>query len=265
MGIRFEEISTELTLPPFIRKIMILKSEENASHTQVLTKSPFCYLSYTRGNKPKISINPSCDADIQIVGPKCSSDISIEYAGEFEQLLIEFTLFGFYEVFQKSPKKFVNQCVDYSVFCDMDFSIDKNSSMLNVAYSIIRKLSELYISSVPEYAKKSQKIIDEMSFSPNLPNQMELPTGDRNLRRVFNHYAGITPKKYHQILRLQKIVRQLFVSDASAKESLNVTEFTDFPHLIKFFILHTGSTPRRFKNCSDLMPLKKQYFLTKPS
>lgn len=69
----------------------------------------------------------------------------------------------------------------------------------------------------------------------------------RTLERQFNHYLGVSPKKYQQIQRIQACILHLY--NYKAPFSWVETQedaFFDQSHYIREFKQFTGTTPKRF-------------------
>jgi AraC-like DNA-binding protein len=68
-----------------------------------------------------------------------------------------------------------------------------------------------------------------------------------HLCRAFRHHLGITPKAYHDELRLGQVCERLLNSAASIKEIAADAGFSDVSHFGKFFKARRGVTPGEFR------------------
>ncbi|HEX2950391.1 MAG TPA: AraC family transcriptional regulator [Armatimonadota bacterium] len=78
----------------------------------------------------------------------------------------------------------------------------------------------------------------------------ELGVTPEHLCRAFRAQHGVTPKGYHDELRLGWICERLLNSPATIKEIALAAGFTDLSHFTKFFKKHRGVTPGDFRRHS---------------
>jgi hypothetical protein len=69
----------------------------------------------------------------------------------------------------------------------------------------------------------------------------------RHLRRIFNHYIGISPKKFSKIVRFQSVLRSMISnSDTLSKDRYLDFGYFDQSHFIHEFKSLSGVTPKLF-------------------
>lgn len=69
---------------------------------------------------------------------------------------------------------------------------------------------------------------------------------ERSLQRIFRHHVGLSPKKYAEIVRLEKSIA-LFGHGWSMAEVCHEAGFYDQPHFIRSFRQYTGLSPSEFE------------------
>ncbi|MDQ8179624.1 AraC family transcriptional regulator [Pelagicoccus sp. SDUM812005] len=92
-------------------------------------------------------------------------------------------------------------------------------------------------------------LMRQRSDAPLCPEELaaELKTGYTYFRRMFRKYTGISPKRYHSQLRLQRVKRQLRDSSSSVSEIADKFGFASPFHLSNWFKKETGLSPRNWR------------------
>lgn len=92
-------------------------------------------------------------------------------------------------------------------------------------------------------------LMRERSGGPLYPEDLaaELNTGYTYFRRMFRKYTGISPKRYHSQLRLQRVKRLLRDSSSSVSEIADRFGFASPFHLSNWFKRETGLSPRDWR------------------
>lgn len=92
-------------------------------------------------------------------------------------------------------------------------------------------------------------LMRQRSGGPLCPEELaaELNTGYTYFRRMFRKYTGISPKRYHSQLRLQRVKRLLRDSGSSITEIADKFGFASPFHLSNWFKKETGLSPRDWR------------------
>ncbi len=92
-------------------------------------------------------------------------------------------------------------------------------------------------------------LMRQRSGGPLCPEELaaELNTGYTYFRRMFRKYTGISPKRYHSQLRLQRVKRLLRDSSSSVSEIADKFGFASPFHLSNWFKKETGLSPRDWR------------------
>ncbi|MDQ8188317.1 AraC family transcriptional regulator [Pelagicoccus sp. SDUM812002] len=92
-------------------------------------------------------------------------------------------------------------------------------------------------------------LMRQRSEGPLCPEELaaELNTGYTYFRRMFRKYTGISPKRYHSQLRLQRIKRLLRDGSSSVSEIADKFGFASPFHLSNWFKKETGLSPRDWR------------------
>jgi AraC-like DNA-binding protein len=70
---------------------------------------------------------------------------------------------------------------------------------------------------------------------------------ERQFRRLFESWYGVSPKRYQRAVRVDRVLRQLHAKPWEADDfAAFPNAFADQPHAIREFKLHTGLTPRQY-------------------
>ncbi len=95
-------------------------------------------------------------------------------------------------------------------------------------------------------------LMRQRSGEPLCPEELavELNTGYTYFRRMFRKYTGISPKRYHSQLRLQRVKRALRDSAGSVSEIADKFGFASPFHLSNWFKKETGLSPRDWRQSS---------------
>lgn len=95
-------------------------------------------------------------------------------------------------------------------------------------------------------------LMRQRSGGPLCPKELaeELNTGYTYFRRMFRKYTGISPKRYHSQLRLQRVKRLLRDSGSTVSEIADKFGFASPFHLSNWFKKETGLSPRDWRQSS---------------
>lgn len=105
---------------------------------------------------------------------------------------------------------------------------------------------------VRETIRRACFLMRQRSDGPLSPEDLasELNTGYTYFRRMFRKYMGISPKRYHSQLRLQRVKRLLRDSSGGVSEIADRSGFASPFHLSNWFKKETGLSPRDWRQSS---------------
>lgn len=102
---------------------------------------------------------------------------------------------------------------------------------------------------LPPYLVRSLESLQSRPLSDNLVNGLARQSGvsAKTLIGHYKKYIGLTPAKYHHLLVLNRLLRQLAENQGqSLTETAYALEFFDQAHLIHFFRQYTDFTPSAY-------------------
>lgn len=175
-------------------------------------------------------------------------------------LMIVFQLYPFASklLFDVDPKKLNDDCYDLS---EMSWAAVENpletlvaSSKINRQLEIIAKfLSKLAQEKGMEEYREIQQAIQIIMDHKGIISVNELAkrlnTTERTLRRKFNHYVGISPKKFAKIIQFQTSLGQISTGGFSKlTDVVYENGYADQSHFIRNIKKFTGKRPLQLKN-----------------
>lgn len=175
--------------------------------------------------------------------------------GKLKHLSIIFYCNGFYHLTGIPPKFFTDQIMCLGdlgkEWMELDDQLRNCRAAANYKSIIDHFLLALFFQRKiqPGYADQLLALYQSSaeSFSMDLAME-ELRVTDRRLRQVFNEITGLSPIKYFNIRRFQKVLNYL-KQNPKARLSDVASQFGYFdqPHLTRDFKEKTGLTPSKFK------------------
>ena len=100
-----------------------------------------------------------------------------------------------------------------------------------------------------EIQRAIQTILDHRGIITVNELAKRLNTTERTLRRKFNQYIGISPKKFAKIIQFQTSLGQIFTGDFSKlTDVVYENGYTDQSHFIRNIRKFTGKKPLQLKN-----------------
>lgn len=267
--IEINHINPSNLLSKYVRKISIFESKNEIIYKQKLTQSAYTYLSFNSKDIPKPIIrNKDCVnvKPLQIVGPKVGEDIYVSYSGVLSQILIEFTATGFYYLFHRSPKEYVNKIINLSEFLtneninQLESSLG-NSSNLNCQIEILEKwLIEKSHKSIQfcDYIDNAVALLEKSNGHFNIAElSNQIFKSERQFERQFNKLVGVAPKNFSKIIQLHHVIYLMQKKDFGTMQDLSYkSNYYDAPSFSKKFKELTGYSPKEFLNSDDHIALK---------
>ncbi len=273
--IDIKHIKPSKQLSKYVRKVSIFESQSIITFKQKLTPSAYTYLSYNHKDIPLPIIGKEEEPlaeRIQIVGPKIGEDFHVNYNGHLSQILIEFTATGFYYLFHKSPKSYLNKILNLSEFSPTD-----NSHLLKVKlqhcndkFDQIEILEKWLIEKSNkalkfcEYIDKAVGILEKANGRINIAELSEqIYKSERQFERQFKKLVGISPKYFSKIIQLHYVINLMQKKEYGSIQNLSYkSNYYDAPSFANKFKELTGHSPGEFLDSDDHIALK--YFTELP-
>jgi len=256
-------------LSKYIRKISIFRSKGSIAYRQKLTPTACMYFTYHHEDIPtnvieKKTINP--DFRLQIDGPKINGDTFIDYNGNLNRVMVEFSASGFYYLFHSSPVGCIDKLFKLENFLDKE-EVQKLEDELqllddsNEQIKILEKfLVEISYKALPfcDYIEEALQIIDSNHGSISMNKITEnLRISERQFSRQFTKIVGISPKHYSKIVQLHYIINLMKLKEyTSLQDIANTAEFYDLSHFTNVFKELTGFNPLEFIHSDKHIALK---------
>ncbi len=242
-----------------LRKITVFQSGEYSVFKQKLTPSPYCCLTFNHFHIPDFVVGNEIfksGQKLQVTGPKTRDDIFALHNGRLSQVLIEFTVTGFYFLFKRSPLVFLNSTVPLgsllgaTVPDKLAIDLAKTDNPNEHAFFIQQFISSINtIQSLRfSYLASAINLIEESNGNINVSSVCrQINIGERQLNRKFIEITGLKPLQYIKLKQLHYIIN-LLQSDqfSSLKELAYDTGFYDPSHFNHHFKKLTGMSPGNF-------------------
>jgi len=175
-------------------------------------------------------------------------------------LMIAFQLYPFASklLFDVDPKKLNDDCYDLS---KIKWAVIENPLETLVAPAKISSKIEIIAKFLSKIAQKKgmgeyreiqraiQIVIDHKGIIAVNELADRLNITERTLRRKFNHYVGISPKKFAKIIQFQTSLGQISTGDFSKlTDVVYENGYADQSHFIRNVRKFTGKRPLQLKN-----------------
>lgn len=261
------DISVKAQLVPFIRKITLFESSGVVEFKQRLMPSMYTYLSFNMKDIPvficaKQKFQPA--HRLQIAGPKTRSNIYVEHKGSINQILVEFTATGFYELFHRTAAAYCNQLVDYNLLRD-DAHIAESMMNCKNLDDCCDHLQNHLIDISGQAIVADDRICKALNFIngnkgiisvQNVCDEVNMSV--RNFNRNFKEICGVSPQIFLKILRLHRIIGSMSGSENGNKmfDIAYLSGFFDQAHFNRSFKKLVTLSPRQFLQSSEHVSLK---------
>lgn len=175
-------------------------------------------------------------------------------------LMIAFQLYPFAAkfLFDADPKKLNDDCVDLATvksiaaenLLEALASLSTTSLKTELIAKFIAKLAcEQGMEAYGKIQQAIQIIQDHKGLITINELTRQLDTNERTLRRKFNQYVGIPPKKFAKIIQFQTSLDQIATGDFSKLTQVVYDNgYADQSHFIRNIKKFTGKSPRQLKN-----------------
>ncbi|MBM3435238.1 MAG: AraC family transcriptional regulator [Bacteroidetes bacterium] len=242
-----------------IRRITIFQSGEYTNFRQKLTPTPYCCLTYNHFHIPDFEVNgvvAKSGQRLQVTGAKTRDDIYAIHYGKLSQILIEFTVAGFYFLFRRSPACLQNKTEALTeltethaleiLISDLSSTDDpvKHADFLQnfiASMNILKTLKFRYLENTIRLIEESNGKISVHSICT------QINISERQLNRKFMEIIGLKPIQYIKLKQLHYIINLLHTEQfSSLKELAYETGFYDPAHFHNHFRKLTGMSPGAF-------------------
>lgn len=175
-------------------------------------------------------------------------------------LMIVFQLYPFASklLFDVDPRKLNDDCHDLS---EIKWATIENPLKSLAAHSEIIVQTEIIAKFVSKLAREKgmdeyreiqraiQIVMDHKGIIAVNDLARRLNATERTLRRKFNHYVGISPKKFAKIIQFQTSLEQIATGDFSRLTDIVYENgYADQSHFIRNIKKFTGKRPLQLKN-----------------
>lgn len=273
--IDIKHIKPSEQLSKYVRKISVFESRKKITFKQKVTPSAYTYLSYNHKDIPipiiGIEEGPHKQR-LQIVGPKIGEDFSVNYNGFLSQILVEFTATGFYYLFHKSPKSYLNKIMNFTEFSLNDESHQLEDELKNCRDIFIQiEIMENWIIeksnkalTICDYIDKAVSILEKANGHINIAElSKQIFKSERQFERQFIKLVGISPKHFSKIIQLHYVINLMQKKEYGSIQDLSYkSNYYDAPSFSNKFKELTGFSPGEFLDSDDHIALK--YFTDLP-
>jgi hypothetical protein len=176
--------------------------------------------------------------------------------GHTEYFGIRFFPGCMHSFFQVSAKEIANQmipCEDIwgNRYKSIEYGLrytDSVDKRIKIANAILLDYLKTCKREPDQWLLTALDIIYQRKGQLSVEKDFSIGVSSRHLRRIFNHYVGISPKKFSKIVRFQSALRHIM----SNSNNLSKGGYLDFgyfdqPHFIHEFKSFSGVTPSFFK------------------
>jgi AraC-like DNA-binding protein len=266
--IKIEQKQVRSSLTRYIRKISVFEFDSHLEHRHRLIPCGCTYLSYNHKDIPTFvnskRVKPS--QRLQIAGPKTDQNISVEYHGNLQQILIEFAPTGFYYLFHESPATFQNKLLDFSQFMPSHtvgilakrlMACDDAEKQIEILQDY---LTEMSFQALPfiNYVEEGVKIIHDNHGNIQVKDiASSVHKSERQFNRKFLSMVGVSPKIYAKFQQLHYVINLMNQKEYSSfKEISYNANFYDQSHFDHRFKELVGITPNEFLKSKEHNALK---------
>lgn len=251
------KIIADNDLELFVREILVFENEDSAKNSRI----PFFADGY-----PGIIYRQSENKAFLLPRKKVLSMFflygqtiePIEFSMDGAYLFIVFQLYPFASklLFDVDPKKLNDDCYDLSTVeganrtLEALAAVSQKESQLEIIAKFIAKLARK--KAMEEY-REIQRAIEIVTDHRGLITihtlAQLLNTSERTLQRKFNHYVGISPKKFAKIIQFQTSVEQISTGSFSKlTDVVYENGYADQSHFIRNIKKFTGKRPLQLKS-----------------
>ena len=272
---QFQIIQPSVLLVPFVKQYWFLRVDSVAQGSQRAIPSGSMGLVFNRGDRICSSLEKDFQLRSHLFG-QSATFVDIHFQ-KLDLILVVFQPIGAKAFFSMPMNELNGQSIALDALSDshimelegrlMD-SADNQTCAHLIEQFLLKRLYQF-----EEYNyKRLTSVISAINYRENNVSALahEACLSQKQFKRIFTDYIGVTPKEFLQITRFTKTTYTL---QTQPKMSLNELAYKcgyyDRSHLIKDFKIFSGYTPTEFlANCdpySDYKSLFQSFFIdTKP-
>ena len=272
---QFQIIQPSVLLVPFVKQYWFLRVDSVAQGSQRAIPSGSMGLVFNRGDRICSSLEKDFQLRSHLFG-QSATFVDIHFQ-KLDLILVVFQPIGAKAFFSMPMNELNGQSIALDALSDphimelegrlMD-SADNQTCVHLIEEFLLKRLYQF-----EEYNyKRLTSVISAINYRENNVSALahEACLSQKQFKRIFTDYIGVTPKEFLQITRFTKTTYTL---QTQPKMSLNELAYKcgyyDRSHLIKDFKIFSGYTPTEFlANCdpySDYKSLFQSFFIdTKP-
>ena len=272
---QFQIIQPSVLLVPFVKQYWFLRVDSVAQGSQRAIPSGSMGLVFNRGDRICSSLEKDFQLRSHLFG-QSATFVDIHFQ-KLDLILVVFQPIGAKAFFSMPMNELNGQSIALDALSDphimelegrlMDIADNQTCAHL-IEQFLLKRLYQF-----EEYNyKRLTSVISAINYRENNVSALahEACLSQKQFKRIFTDYIGVTPKEFLQITRFTKTTYTL---QTQPKMSLNELAYKcgyyDRSHLIKDFKIFSGYTPTEFlANCdpySDYKSLFQSFFIdTKP-
>ena len=272
---QFQIIQPSVLLVPFVKQYWFLRVDSVAQGSQRAIPSGSMGLVFNRGDRICSSLEKDFQLRSHLFG-QSATFVDIHFQ-KLDLILVVFQPIGAKAFFSMPMNELSGQSIALDALSDphimelegrlMDIADNQTCAHL-IEQFLLKRLYQF-----EEYNyKRLTSVISAINYRENNVFALahEACLSQKQFKRIFTDYIGVTPKEFLQITRFTKTTYTL---QTQPKMSLNELAYKcgyyDRSHLIKDFKIFSGYTPTEFlANCdpySDYKSLFQSFFIdTKP-
>jgi AraC-like DNA-binding protein len=272
---QFQIIQPSVLLVPFVKQYWFLRVDSVAQGSQRAIPSGSMGLVFNRGDRICSSLEKDFQLRSHLFG-QSATFVDIHFQ-KLDLILVVFQPIGAKAFFSMPMNELSGQSIALDALSDphimelegrlMDIADNQTCAHL-IEQFLLKRLYQF-----EEYNyKRLTSVISAINYRENNVSALahEACLSQKQFKRIFTDYIGVTPKEFLQITRFTKTTYTL---QTQPKMSLNELAYKcgyyDRSHLIKDFKIFSGYTPTEFlANCdpySDYKSLFQSFFIdTKP-
>jgi AraC-like DNA-binding protein len=240
----------------------ITMTNEQTDYVQKFLPYPFSMLSFHFKSAPSYSLDGIRYVQLPRAyfnfGYYSESEVYMKFGRNVDSILILLSPVSICNLFKLSLKEYKKALFlpaeevlkERNGIIDELFSSDHSASSLADCLTRLLEPFSFHTDYKVEICRKSIELIYSQGGDVSLKHVAEeCCVSLRTLERYFSNFLGITPVRYCQLVRLQKLIGGLESSDFSSshKRDMSCSLYYDQSHLINNFKMITGETPGSFE------------------
>jgi len=272
---QFQIIQPSVLLVPFVKQYWFLRVDSVAQGSQRAIPSGSMGLVFNRGDRICSSLEKDFQLRSHLFG-QSATFVDIHFQ-KLDLILVVFQPIGAKAFFSMPMNELSGQSIALDALSDPHI-MELEGRLMDIAdnQTCVHLIEQFLLKRLYQFEEYNYKrltsVISAINYRENNVSALahEACLSQKQFKRIFTDYIGVTPKEFLQITRFTKTTYTL---QTQPKMSLNELAYKcgyyDRSHLIKDFKIFSGYTPTEFlANCdpySDYKSLFQSFFIdTKP-